>query len=86
MKCVMEKNKDGRNCLHVHPTAPACECDKLCTGVDRKELMKTLREEACAKCNQDYDACVKEAGGDALKQNICVMNKGVCQQRVLKMF
>jgi hypothetical protein len=85
-KCVMEKNKDGRDCLHVHPAAPDCECDKLCAGVERKSLMQKLREEARAKCKLDYDTCMKEAGSDALKQNVCNLNKGVCDQHVMKMF
>lgn len=87
MKCVMEKNKEGRDCLHVHPYAPGGECDTQCAGVDRKSLMQKLREEARAKCTQDYTTCMNESGGDALKQNVCALNKGVCDQRVsTKMF
>ena len=86
MKCVMEKNKEGRDCLRVHPAAPSCECDTLCSGVDRKALMQKLRDEARQRCSRQYDTCIQEAGGDAMKQNICSLNRGVCQQQVLKMF
>lgn len=86
IKCVTEKNKQGRECLHVHPAAPECECDKLCAGVDRKTLMQKLRDEVRAKCRQDYDTCMNEAGGDAMKQNICSLNKGVCDQKASRLF
>lgn len=86
MQCVMVDNKDGRDCLHVHTSAPACVCDSKCAGVDRRALMKLLRDEALAKCKQDNELCKKNAGDDPMQQNICALNLGACNQRAYKMF
>jgi len=63
-------------CFHATILPP--NCDRFCNGADQNSLRTELLNETC---KSRFDACVKRAGGNEMREMRCEAAYSVCKRK-----